>query len=58
MDVSIKDIYEVSGELIAEAINRMRNGEVKIKSGYDGEYGKISLFTEKELQKSKRKLRG
>lgn len=58
LDVSIKDISEVSGELIAEAINRMRNGEVKIKSGYDGEYGKISLFTEKELQKSKRKLRG
>ncbi|GHV61996.1 DNA helicase [Spirochaetia bacterium] len=34
----------VSGELLAEAIGRMRTGEVSISAGYDGEYGVIRVF--------------
>jgi len=30
--------------LLAEAIARMRRGEVFIQPGYDGEYGKIQIF--------------
>ena len=36
-------------ELLAEAVERMRRGQVIRDSGYDGEYGKIRFFTKKEL---------
>ncbi|GHV52106.1 DNA helicase [Spirochaetia bacterium] len=34
----------ISGELLAEAIGRMRSGKVTISPGYDGEYGVIRVF--------------
>ncbi|MBW2330037.1 MAG: UvrD-helicase domain-containing protein [Deltaproteobacteria bacterium] len=34
--------------LLAEAINRMRNNQVHIAQGYDGEFGTISLFDNQE----------
>jgi uncharacterized protein (TIGR00375 family) len=34
----------VAGELLAEAIGRMRSGRVSIEPGYDGEYGVIRVF--------------
>ncbi|MBW1740014.1 MAG: UvrD-helicase domain-containing protein [Deltaproteobacteria bacterium] len=34
--------------LLAEAINRMRNNQVYIAPGYDGEFGTVSLFDEQE----------
>ncbi len=40
-------------EKIAEGIIRVRNGKVKIEPGYDGEYGKIKIFSEEEKQKEK-----
>ncbi|MGD9250573.1 MAG: UvrD-helicase domain-containing protein, partial [Desulfobacterales bacterium] len=34
--------------LIGEAIRRMRTGEVHLAPGYDGEFGTIQIFTERE----------
>ena len=34
--------------LLAEAVNRMRNNQVHIAPGYDGEFGTISLFDDQE----------
>jgi uncharacterized protein (TIGR00375 family) len=34
--------------LLAEAIHRVRNKEVDIKAGYDGEYGRIKIFNSHE----------
>jgi len=36
---------------IADGIIRMREGKVRIEAGFDGEYGKISLFGEEEKKK-------
>jgi len=36
---------------IADAIMRMREGRVRIAPGYDGEYGKISIFGNDEKPK-------
>jgi uncharacterized protein (TIGR00375 family) len=33
---------------IAEGILRVRSGKVNIQPGYDGEYGKVSIFSEEE----------
>ncbi len=48
MNVSLEDIKEAGGELLAEAIKRMREQKVIKKPGYDGEYGKIRLFDDGE----------
>lgn len=46
----IEDIARFGGSCLAEGIARLRRGEVKLIPGYDGEYGKISLFTPQELE--------
>lgn len=47
-DAPVTKIKAVN-EMVGEAIDRMRNGKVIIKPGYDGEYGIIKLFKEEEL---------
>jgi uncharacterized protein (TIGR00375 family) len=39
---------------IAEGIERVRAGQVSISPGFDGEYGKVSLFSEVEKRESVR----
>ena len=50
MDTSLDDIKTAGGPLLAEAIKRMRRGQVIAKEGYDGEYGIIRLFDETEKE--------
>lgn len=50
-NVDLKEISKISGPMVAEAISRMRMGKVNIDPGYDGEYGKISLFNKKDRGK-------
>ena len=47
-DASIEEIDASSGPMIAEAIHRMRGGDLNIEAGYDGEYGTIGIFSEAE----------
>ena len=46
-------VYDIStsSTLLAEAIERLRKGNVIKKPGYDGEYGVIRLFEKEELLK-------
>ncbi|GAA2793465.1 UvrD-helicase domain-containing protein [Saccharopolyspora taberi] len=48
-DVPVDDLRRSSAPL-AEAIDRLRRGEVIRESGYDGEYGTIRLFQPGEVQ--------
>lgn len=41
-------IRDEHGEALAEAIRRMRNHQVFIHEGYDGEYGKVQVFRPEE----------
>lgn len=52
-EVPVKEIEDVSTPMIAEGIARVRDGKVKIAPGYDGEYGTISLFEEKQVNRLK-----
>lgn len=45
----LDDIRRVGGGLLAEAIGRLRHGQVRRTPGYDGEYGVIRLFDPEEL---------
>ncbi|MFH1965818.1 MAG: UvrD-helicase domain-containing protein, partial [Acidobacteriota bacterium] len=50
LDAGTEEIENAGGPLLAEAIRRMRAGEVYIQEGYDGEFGVIRLFDEGEIQ--------
>ena len=47
-EIPLSDIEQASGELLAEALRRMRAGHVIADAGYDGEYGVIRLFRDGE----------
>ncbi|MEV1286726.1 UvrD-helicase domain-containing protein [Micromonospora sp. NPDC049679] len=48
----LDEIGQAGGELLAEAVGRLRRGEVRRTPGYDGEYGVIKLFHPGELHRS------
>lgn len=50
LNLDIETIKNHSGEFIATAIDRLRNNNVRIEEGYDGEYGKIRLFDDNEVK--------
>ncbi|MDY6935972.1 MAG: UvrD-helicase domain-containing protein [Spirochaetota bacterium] len=43
------EIREQGGELLAEGVQRLRDGKIIIDEGFDGEYGRIKVFTEEEI---------
>ena len=49
--VPVEDIARTSSTLLAEAITRLREGRVIRDAGYDGEYGTIRLFEDRELRR-------
>ena len=49
LTLPIEDIGRVGGEVLAEAVRRLRQGKVRRSPGYDGEYGVIRLFEPGEL---------
>jgi len=57
MDAPRDDIEGAGSELIGEAVERVRRGDVGIEPGYDGEFGKIRIFTDDERRKKERKSR-
>lgn len=50
LDAPIDAIDAVGIPLLGEAIRRMRAETVHISPGYDGEYGRITLFTDEERE--------
>ncbi len=46
----VEQIKVVGGEVLAEAIKRMRNHQIIIKEGFDGEYGEIKVFRPDETK--------
>ncbi len=50
LDLPVKEIKKTGNDILAEAIRRMRNREIYIKEGFDGEYGQIKVFQENEVK--------
>ncbi len=51
-DVPLDELSRAGGSLLAEAVARLRRGEVRREAGYDGEYGVVRLFGPGELDRS------
>jgi len=45
---TIEELAKNFGPMIAEGIRRVRMGEVSLNPGFDGQYGRVSIFTKKE----------
>ena len=43
-EASVADVAKVSGERVAEAIARVRSGDISIEPGYDGQYGTVKVW--------------
>ncbi len=52
LNIPVSDIKTVSSEIIAEGIKRVRNREVEVLAGFDGQYGEIKIFSENERTKN------
>jgi superfamily I DNA/RNA helicase len=50
--VPLDELCRAGGEALAEAIRRLRAGEVRRTPGFDGEYGIIKLFAPDELPRA------
>lgn len=48
LDVPESDLLKEADEMVVRGIIKTRKGEVNIVPGFDGEYGKIGIFSEKE----------
>ena len=49
LDLSYEQIGEIGGEILREGIKRLRNREVYIEEGYDGEFGQVKVFRPGEI---------
>lgn len=54
--VSIDDIAKISGERVAEGVDKIRKGDLVIDPGYDGLYGVVKIWREgEEAEKEEQK---
>ncbi|MCK5541651.1 MAG: UvrD-helicase domain-containing protein [Desulfobacterales bacterium] len=49
LNKSIKEIEKAKIPLLAKAIEKMRQGEITISPGFDGEFGKVKIFKSENL---------
>ena len=56
LDRSCEDIQAAGIPLLAEAVSRMRNKHIHVEPGFDGQFGKIHVFTAKEKEQRKGEL--
>ena len=49
-ELPLEELRRSGDRLLAEAIQRMREGRVRCEAGYDGQYGTVRLFEEGELR--------
>jgi PHP family Zn ribbon phosphoesterase len=55
LNMSLPDLAKIADTAVAEGIRRVRQGELIIKPGFDGQYGEIKIFSGQEKKKNKQK---
>lgn len=48
LKADIKEIEKISNSKIAQGINKVRGGDIVIAPGFDGEFGKVKIWSEEE----------
>lgn len=55
-DVSLEELRKVTTPAIVEGVKRVRNGQLIVEPGYDGQYGVVKIFNEQEKQDKQQTL--
>lgn len=50
LDSDLEKIKNAAGPRVTEAVRRVRAGELKIEPGFDGQYGRVKIFTDEEKE--------
>lgn len=53
IDLSAKELKIVADEKVVKGISAVRAKKLKVEPGYDGEYGKVKIFSEAEVKNLK-----
>ena len=53
LETPVEEIKKVSGERVTEAIAKVRSGDIHIEPGYDGFFGKVSIWPSQETSEEK-----
>jgi DNA helicase II / ATP-dependent DNA helicase PcrA len=53
-DAPLEDVRRAGGPVLAEAIRRVRAGELHVDAGYDGEFGEVRIFAPEERERLRR----
>lgn len=48
LKININQIENIVGSRVAEGVEKVRNGDIFIVPGYDGEYGRVTIWPENE----------
>ncbi len=48
LNLPLDDLAKLTNEVVLEAVRRMRNREVVVKEGFDGQFGEIHVFDDRE----------
>ncbi|MBI4991327.1 DNA helicase UvrD, partial [Candidatus Gottesmanbacteria bacterium] len=61
LEISTSDITKISGPKVAEAIDKVRKGDIAVDPGYDGVFGVVKIWSdekkkEEEQQKEQMSL--
>lgn len=54
LEIDTKDIAKISGERVAEAIEKVRNHDIAVDPGYDGVFGKVKIWGNEKEEKSEK----
>ena len=56
LDLPRDEIAKISDPVVAESVIRIREGKVKVEGGYDGVFGKIHIYEDRERDKLYKKV--
>jgi PHP family Zn ribbon phosphoesterase len=56
LEVQIEEIRRVGGSRLAEGVMKVREGNIAIDPGYDGEYGKVSIWAKEKKSQGEEQL--
>lgn len=53
LNIPLSKLENITLPIIIEGIKRVREGNLVIKPGFDGQYGEVKIFKDKEMEKNK-----